>query len=515
MKFSNTCIAFMATFVTLPSYVVGNSLRIESSGGGDGLLPVDSLANDRALVWAEESPLEGYGESCGKSMKCKVGLSCDSEEGKCYHSPRRESEPCEAGGKKHGKKHSPCHNGLTCSAGKCKQLEGDEDCLALYNPGICKKMEKLGSDMKQGNTLDKEEFRAMKQLMKEARPVKMKQKDFKEKAEEVLKAHNSSGTKKDLLLEIVAQLDGVELQEQMLMDLERGFSEPDADAEIDPHAGEMEDAVSAPVFEGSEGSDLPNDRHLGVAGVARYWPDATIPYVVVYENDLSGYYAYWFRILPAMNTLEELTGLNFEFKGGIWTYDEAIVNDVLYVKINEEGCWANIGAPTGDWLHAMNIGSGCLSNGIILHELLHVAGMGHQQTGCYRDNYVTINDGNIQSGKENNFRKRACTHGYEWLYDYGSIMHYGEYGFSTNGGKTIDCRGAVCGQRSGLSLFDQLEIMAPYFWGLHTINTAVQAGSKLAVGSACSSSGQCASACCSYCLFCTDTCQTSTVWGCV
>lgn len=34
-------------------------------------------------------------------------------------------------------------------------------------------------------------------------------------------------------------------------------------------------------------------------------------------------------------------------------------------------------------------------------------------------------------------------------------MHYGEYFFSSNGQKTIDCRGNSCGQRGGLSLWDQ------------------------------------------------------------
>ena len=117
----------------------------------------------------------------------------------------------------------------------------------------------------------------------------------------------------------------------------------------------------------------------------------------------------------------------------------------------------------------MNIGPGCAWKGIILHELLHVAAMKHQQQGCYRDNYVDVLWENIESEYSSNFAMLSCNHGFEFLYDYGSIMHYGEYAFSSNGQKTINCRGYSCGQRFGLSFFDQYEIILLYM-GYYYVN---------------------------------------------
>ena len=63
-----------------------------------------------------------------------------------------------------------------------------------------------------------------------------------------------------------------------------------------------------------------------------------------------------------------------------------------------------------------------------------------------------------------------CTsRGLKFLYDYGSIMHCGEYGFSTNAQKTIDCHGNHCGQRGGLSIWDQWEILY-YYLGYYYVN---------------------------------------------
>ena len=56
----------------------------------------------------------------------------------------------------------------------------------------------------------------------------------------------------------------------------------------------------------------------------------------------------------------------------------------------------------------------------------------------HRDQFVTINWGNIREGTEGNFQKKnpnsVLTHG---NYDYGSVMHYSRCGFSWNGFETI------------------------------------------------------------------------------
>ena len=66
-------------------------------------------------------------------------------------------------------------------------------------------------------------------------------------------------------------------------------------------------------------------------------------------------------------------------------------------------------------------------NGIIMHEFGHAAGFAHEQSRADRDGDAVVLYGNIQSGREGNFRKQAYGVGlvYENApYDAGSVMHY-------------------------------------------------------------------------------------------
>ncbi|MBD4895290.1 hypothetical protein GUF81_06200, partial [Xanthomonas citri pv. citri] len=75
-----------------------------------------------------------------------------------------------------------------------------------------------------------------------------------------------------------------------------------------------------------------------------------------------------------------------------------------------------------------------------------------------RDDYVTIMFDNIEAGAEHNFDKYDATYitQFGYTYDYGSVMHYSAYAFSSNGEKTIVTvdPNAVIGQRDGLSATD-------------------------------------------------------------
>ena len=59
--------------------------------------------------------------------------------------------------------------------------------------------------------------------------------------------------------------------------------------------------------------------------------------------------------------------------------------------------------------------------------MMHSAGVYHEHTRPDRDNFVTIQEGNIQQGTEENFRRGTTseqnTRGIP--YDYLSVMHYG------------------------------------------------------------------------------------------
>ena len=53
-------------------------------------------------------------------------------------------------------------------------------------------------------------------------------------------------------------------------------------------------------------------------------------------------------------------------------------------------------------MHSVNLGKktatsgGCFSKGVIVHELLHILGVSHEQTRPDRDNYLTVNWKNMK-----------------------------------------------------------------------------------------------------------------------
>ncbi|CAF2377320.1 unnamed protein product [Rotaria sp. Silwood2] len=125
-------------------------------------------------------------------------------------------------------------------------------------------------------------------------------------------------------------------------------------------------------------------------------------------------------------------------------------NCIRFVQRTNQPTWVRIYAGTGCWSYMGRIrasGSqdlslqnpGCVSQSIIIHELLHAVGFAHEQTRPDRDQYVTINYNNIETGKENNFQ-RYLTSEVNTLskeYDITSIMHYKWNAFSKNGQPTI------------------------------------------------------------------------------
>lgn len=73
---------------------------------------------------------------------------------------------------------------------------------------------------------------------------------------------------------------------------------------------------------------------------------------------------------------------------------------------------------------------------------MHALGFFHMQSSFDRDNYVRINNENIESGRENNFQKYSTSivSHLKTSYDLDSLMHYGRNAFSRNGQNTIETR---------------------------------------------------------------------------
>jgi hypothetical protein len=101
-----------------------------------------------------------------------------------------------------------------------------------------------------------------------------------------------------------------------------------------------------------------------------------------------------------------------------------------------------------------------------MHEMLHAAGMYHEQSRADRDNSITIQTANISAGYEHNFNKVANSIS-SCAYDFGSIMHYPLTAFSANGKPTIQLKvpapaGVTIGQRSAMSACDKSGVNSLY-----------------------------------------------------
>jgi len=103
---------------------------------------------------------------------------------------------------------------------------------------------------------------------------------------------------------------------------------------------------------------------------------------------------------------------------------------------HEKGCWAHAGYYTDVELK-LNLGGGCRSKGIAMHELGHTIGFHHEHQRHDRDEYVVIQWQNIDPDYVFAFKtkEQSLTGGYK--YDLASIMHYSEKAFSTTGAPTI------------------------------------------------------------------------------
>jgi len=190
----------------------------------------------------------------------------------------------------------------------------------------------------------------------------------------------------------------------------------------------------------------------------RPWPDATIKYC--YDANIDD---------KARQVLEDgmaewaaRTCIRFEQ----WCPDDKL--GTVTFQSNERGCWAYAGYYSN---HAMklNLGPGCHSQGIAMHELGHTIGFHHEHSRPDRDDYVTILWDNINRKKHDQFvkKKEVLTGGYK--YDLASIMHYTKKAFSEDGSITIQMVGQEdswgnCdfGQRHFLSRGDILSANAGY-----------------------------------------------------
>ncbi|CAL8091372.1 unnamed protein product [Orchesella dallaii] len=137
--------------------------------------------------------------------------------------------------------------------------------------------------------------------------------------------------------------------------------------------------------------------------------------------------------------------------------------DYINIK-NGTGCSSNIGKQGG--AQNMSLHSrGCMSVGIIMHEMIHALGFHHEQCRPDRDDFVVIELENVQPGLEHNFKKYSDSqvNTFGVAYDQKSIMHYDSKAFTKNGQPTIVAKnGGAVGSTGDLRKSDITKLKNMY-----------------------------------------------------
>ncbi len=206
--------------------------------------------------------------------------------------------------------------------------------------------------------------------------------------------------------------------------------------------------TSSPLKLVYEKGETPNQKSTG--RTSGRWPNNTVYYAI--DGNLSGQN----RVTDAIKHWEANSNLKF--------VKRASQSNYIYFT-SGSGCSSYVGMIGGK--QNITLSSSC-STGNTIHEIGHAIGLWHEQSRVDREKHIKINYENIQSGREHNFKTYADmgADGAEFTssLDFGSIMMYGPYSFSSNGSPTIvKANGSTYSvQRTALSSGDKQGVNSMY-----------------------------------------------------
>ncbi|KAL1419742.1 hypothetical protein MTO96_004665 [Rhipicephalus appendiculatus] len=140
------------------------------------------------------------------------------------------------------------------------------------------------------------------------------------------------------------------------------------------------------------------------------WPGGVVHYIIDDAFDS------WEKeeILSAMQQIESVSCVQFRERA----------DEEGYIHIlSKQGCFSEVGMSGLRQLVSLNF-EVCATYGTIVHELLHVLGLWHEQSRADRDRYVRVVWNNVVPRFKANFMKTNRVPYLDEDYDYESIMHY-------------------------------------------------------------------------------------------
>ncbi|XP_033483204.1 uncharacterized protein LOC117257266 [Epinephelus lanceolatus] len=196
---------------------------------------------------------------------------------------------------------------------------------------------------------------------------------------------------------------------------------------------------------------LPNSRNARICSSC-LWPKSSDVVEVPYVINSAFTSSERTTITDAMSGIDMATCIRFV----------PLSSQTDYISIvKDNGCYSYVGRTSG--AQRVSLGTGCINNGIIQHELIHVLSFWHEHSRSDRDVYVRINFENIKEDNHHNFNQHE-TNNLDVPYDYTSVMHYGPKEFSMNDKDTITplMSPVEIGQRIGMSDSDILKVNKLY-----------------------------------------------------